>query len=90
MESLDHDDIQNDSPGREEADSFNPFAEAKLLVKSETTVVSSERTRRGSTCKQIRPLPTFVKADSQNCENGADKMYIRKVFEWSITNNKIY
>ena len=84
METLDRVDNQINSTGMEESDTFfdkdGPFAEAKSTGKNETTGMPSERTRRGSTCKQIRPLPTFVKSDAQNWENVANKMYIQKVF----------
>ena len=84
METLDRVDNQINSTGMEESDTLfdmdGTFAEAKSTGKNETTGMPSERTRRGSTCKQIRPLPTIVKSDTQNCENVANKMYIQKVF----------
>jgi hypothetical protein len=84
MEALDQVDNHIDSKGIEESDTFfemeAPFIEANTTGKDEKTGVALERTRRGSTCKQIRPLSTFVKPDTQNCENDANKMYIQKVF----------
>ena len=84
METLDQVANQIDSSGMEESDTFfemeGPVMEAKSKGKDETSGTPSERKRRGSTCKQIRPLPTFVKSDCQNCENVANKMYILKVF----------
>ena len=84
METLDQVANQIDSSGMEESDTFiemeGPDMEKKSRGKDETSGTPSERKRRGSTCKQIRPLPTFVKSDSQNCENVANKMYILKVF----------
>ena len=77
-------DFKEGSTGSEDADCFfemdTPLAEPTSLVKNENKVGSSERTRRGSTCKQLRPLPTFVKTDAQNYENGALKMYFKKVY----------
>ena len=50
-----------------------PFNEASSVEKGETSNNPREQTRRGSTCKQIRPLPTFVKSES-HCENDCDRM----------------
>ena len=59
-----------------------PFNEASSLEEGETSSIPEEQNRRGSRCKQIRPLPTFVKPENQNydkCENDTDKIYIMKV-----------
>jgi len=34
--------------------------------------------RKGSTCKTLRPLPTFVKVDSQTSWEGLERLYIKK------------
>ena len=54
------------------------FNEASSLEKGEASTNPREQARRGSTCKQIRPLPTFVKSES-HCENYCDRIYIKKV-----------
>ena len=37
-----------------------------------------DKERKGSTCKQLRPLPTFLKVDSQSSVELADRTYVRK------------
>ena len=38
----------------------------------------AERERKGSTCKTLRPLPTFVKVESQSSTDGQERCYVRK------------
>eukprot|EP00092_Neocalanus_flemingeri_P006818 GFUD01007362.1.p1 GENE.GFUD01007362.1~~GFUD01007362.1.p1 ORF type:complete len:318 (+),score=85.68 GFUD01007362.1:58-1011(+) len=78
MESEDKYIIKDGSPGREESEMVSHLEESKACEKSQTITESTEQTRKGSTCKQIRPLPTFVKAEIQNLDNGTNKMYIKK------------
>ena len=37
-----------------------------------------ERGRKGSTCKTLRPLPTFVKVESQGSTEAQDRLYFKK------------
>lgn len=37
-----------------------------------------DKERKGSTCKQLRPLPTFVKVESQSSVELAERTYVRK------------
>jgi len=37
-----------------------------------------DKERKGSTCKQLRPLPTFLKVDSQSSVELAERTYVRK------------
>ena len=82
MEALGQDDTQCIRISKEESDIVSemsgPFNEASSVEKSQTSTNPREQTRRGSTCKQIRPLPTFVKSES-HCDNDCDKMFIKKV-----------
>jgi len=76
MESFVLGDFKEGSTESEEVDSFLEVEPSigELKIKVEST----ERKRRGSTCKQIRPLPTFVKVDSLSCDNGDTKIYFKK------------
>ena len=88
METLGQEDVdgQHIRTYKEESDIVSvlsaPFKEASSLEEGETSRMPEEQNRRGSRCKQIRLLPTFVKPENQNydnCENDSDKMYIMKV-----------
>lgn len=57
-----------------ETDSVNSGASGGGTVNGKT-----ERERKGSTCKTLRPLPTFVKVESQSSSgDGQDRLYIKK------------
>ena len=80
MEALAEDDHNHENKSDdEEKDIINPYEKAQPMLNNENTGAQRAKTRRGSTCKQLRPLTTFVKSDNQNCENIAEKVYIIKV-----------
>ena len=80
MEALAADDHNDEyKSDDEEKDIINPYEKAQPMLNNENTEAQRAKTRRGSTCKQLRPLTTFVKSDNQNCENIAEKVYIIKV-----------
>ena len=80
MEALAEDDHNDEYKcDDEEKDIINPYEKAQPMLNNENTGAQRVKTRRGSTCKQLRPLTTFVKSDNQNCENIAEKVYIIKV-----------
>ena len=79
MEALAEDDHNDENKCDEEKDIINPYEKAQPMLNNENTGAQRAKTRRGSTCKQLRPLTTFVKSDNQNCENIAEKVYIIKV-----------
>ena len=51
----------------------------KIIFLKGTVNGKTERERKGSTCKTLRPLPTFVKVESQSSSgDGQDRLYIKK------------
>ena len=71
METLGQEDVdgQHIRTYKEESDIVSelsaPFNEASSLEEGETSSMPEEQNRRGSRCKQIRPIPTFVKPENQ-------------------------
>ena len=80
MEALAEDALDDEYKSYDkEKEIINPSERAQPILSIENTGNQRQKTRRGSTCRQLRPLTTFVKSDNQNWENMAEKFYIRKV-----------
>ena len=71
------------------------WAGAPVYEESPEPCEGRDKERKGSTCKQLRPLPTFVKVESQSSVELAERTYVRKnaaelTVEEKDYNDKLY